>query len=415
MKSKTKFNALVIYAHIEGISPPIWRRFLVQPELSLASLHDILQIAMDWHDTHFHDFRQGKGKAIRLLASPETHDLQLSDDDFDLPDEDDVTVEEVFARKGSSITYVYNYEEEWKINLRLEDRANDSGFLPRCTGGERNGPPENCGGIAGYNDCIDAIKSKSSGSADKTEDWNPEFFDEEEINKYIKNLSDEESEEAAGPTVDLMDFLVDPGEYGISPETMLSYVLSSKQLFPLLNGINEVAGILHAPDAGINEGVLVLSENQDELTWAIALFECVEDYHQATPGEPFAPRRVLMSTFVRASFMPDAPDTEPGDSDGVFPVPTVLLDENISPPNQEEIELITACISLLIESISQSSPDEALPPPHTGNYTIGDRIMEISFVPDADLYVRDQDDEMEGMTFYLGYDEDDEETDENEN
>jgi hypothetical protein len=40
-----------------GISPMIWRRLLVRSDHTIADLHHILQIVMDWTDTHLHQFR----------------------------------------------------------------------------------------------------------------------------------------------------------------------------------------------------------------------------------------------------------------------------------------------------------------------------------------------------------------------
>ena len=34
------------------INPPIWRRLLVRSDSSIATLHDLLQIAFDWSDFH---------------------------------------------------------------------------------------------------------------------------------------------------------------------------------------------------------------------------------------------------------------------------------------------------------------------------------------------------------------------------
>jgi len=38
-------------------SPPIWRRLLVSSDITLAGLHDLLQLAMGWTDSHMHEFR----------------------------------------------------------------------------------------------------------------------------------------------------------------------------------------------------------------------------------------------------------------------------------------------------------------------------------------------------------------------
>ena len=38
------------------INPPIWRRLHVRSDSSIATLHDLLQIAFDWSDFHLHRF-----------------------------------------------------------------------------------------------------------------------------------------------------------------------------------------------------------------------------------------------------------------------------------------------------------------------------------------------------------------------
>ena len=38
------------------INPPIWRRLHVRSDSSIATLHELLQIAFDWSDFHLHRF-----------------------------------------------------------------------------------------------------------------------------------------------------------------------------------------------------------------------------------------------------------------------------------------------------------------------------------------------------------------------
>jgi hypothetical protein len=45
-----------LHIWIRPISPMIWRRILVRSESSLAQLHDIIQIAFGWSDSHLHCF-----------------------------------------------------------------------------------------------------------------------------------------------------------------------------------------------------------------------------------------------------------------------------------------------------------------------------------------------------------------------
>jgi hypothetical protein len=49
--------------------PPIWRRLLVPATLTLAQLHDVLQLAMGWEDCHMHAFRIGKSGSRHRMTS----------------------------------------------------------------------------------------------------------------------------------------------------------------------------------------------------------------------------------------------------------------------------------------------------------------------------------------------------------
>jgi len=51
------------------INPPIWRRLHVRSDSSIATLHDLLQIAFDWSDFHLHRFViRGKGYGVSRMG-----------------------------------------------------------------------------------------------------------------------------------------------------------------------------------------------------------------------------------------------------------------------------------------------------------------------------------------------------------
>ena len=39
---------------LKGSKPPIWRRVQVRAEMTLAQLHEVIQIVMGWTDSHLH-------------------------------------------------------------------------------------------------------------------------------------------------------------------------------------------------------------------------------------------------------------------------------------------------------------------------------------------------------------------------
>lgn len=54
----TKPDALYQFKiHIKGISPMIWRRFIVWDDTTIAELHYVVQLIMGWQDTHLNCFK----------------------------------------------------------------------------------------------------------------------------------------------------------------------------------------------------------------------------------------------------------------------------------------------------------------------------------------------------------------------
>ena len=51
----TEPNAVQIHIALDGIAPPIWRRLVVPLDITLVQLHQIIQAAMGWTDSHMNE------------------------------------------------------------------------------------------------------------------------------------------------------------------------------------------------------------------------------------------------------------------------------------------------------------------------------------------------------------------------
>jgi hypothetical protein len=169
-----------------GTSPPIWRRLLVPADLTLAQLHDVLQAAMGWEDCHMHEFLVGQ----RRFGMPDPDDRLMG-----MPpvgNERTVRLSAVLGRIGAKATYTYDLGDSWEHGIVLEKRlpADLNLTYPLCTGGQRACPPEDCGGIGGFYDLLDAISDPNHDQHEEMRDWvgddfDPEAFSLDDVNRTL--------------------------------------------------------------------------------------------------------------------------------------------------------------------------------------------------------------------------------------
>lgn len=157
---------------LKGIRPPIWRRFLVVSNTPLDQFHEILQIVMGWHDCHMHAFVSGT--TIYSQADPE----------FGLDyakDERKVKLSTLLKHEKDKLRYEYDFGDGWEHDVVLEKILpfTPEQALPYCLKGKRACPPEDCGGIWGYQNLLTILADPEDPEYDEWMEWLPENFDPE--------------------------------------------------------------------------------------------------------------------------------------------------------------------------------------------------------------------------------------------
>jgi Plasmid pRiA4b ORF-3-like protein len=160
-----------------GIRPRIWRRVQVPSFITLRRLHDVIQAAMGWRNTHLHQF------VSRTTVYGDTHP-QL-DPPGDLVDEQLTTLDDVLARRGSRLRYDYDFGDDWGHDIVVEDiRAGGASVgHALCLDGARACPPEDCGGPTAYQkQVLPALADPRHPNHREQRDWvgrpfDPEHFD----------------------------------------------------------------------------------------------------------------------------------------------------------------------------------------------------------------------------------------------
>lgn len=172
-----------------GTDPPIWRRVLVPSDLTLEQLHDVLQLAMGWEDCHMHDFRIGQQRFGK--SDP----MEQAFGGSRTASERTARLFNVLGRAGTKAVYTYDFGDGWQHQLAVEKRlASEPGrAYPPCLAGERHGPPEDCGGIPGFYNLLEAISNPEHEQHDELLEWlgdnfDPEAFSVDEVNRRLAPL-----------------------------------------------------------------------------------------------------------------------------------------------------------------------------------------------------------------------------------
>ena len=99
-----------------GTKPPIWRRLLVPASMTLATLHDVLQTAMGWHDCHMHEFRAGE----RHFGKPDPEDISMG---MQVENERNIRLSSALRRPGAKLIYTYDFGDNWEPRNRPRETA----------------------------------------------------------------------------------------------------------------------------------------------------------------------------------------------------------------------------------------------------------------------------------------------------
>ena len=164
--------------------PPIWRRLEIPADTILVELHDLIQIAMGWENDHLFAF---------YLRPPGSRSKRYhSWGELDL--ESEAPLGTVLAKRSDELIYEYDFGDSWVYRIKLEKRLPplESAAVPRCTAGQGSCPPEDCGGISGYERMLKAIADKTHPRHDEMlawfgDDFDSKRFDCARINKRLKS------------------------------------------------------------------------------------------------------------------------------------------------------------------------------------------------------------------------------------
>ena len=175
--------------HIIDIEPRVSRTLELPVKLNFAQLHEVLQAAFGWTESHLHQFNVGG----LTIGAPEFDEDGLSD--HRTLEASEIRLQDLTFPYGEdsplSILYEYDFGDDWRHLLILRRIPRQIGIdYPRCVAGSRSGPPEDVGGCSGYAGFLEAWGDPEHEEHKENRRWvgrkfDPERFDLEATNKAI--------------------------------------------------------------------------------------------------------------------------------------------------------------------------------------------------------------------------------------
>lgn len=165
--------------------PPIWRRVLFDGSTNLFELHQIIQIVMGWTDSHLHQFIINE----EYYAMPDPYAMRS------LKNERRFSLNQVAPEENIKFTYEYDFGDSWEHQILVEkiSSSDPNALSPVCIKGKRACPPEDVGGVWGYEGFLEAMSDPNHPDHDRWLEWwgesfDPEAFDLEKINLKLQRL-----------------------------------------------------------------------------------------------------------------------------------------------------------------------------------------------------------------------------------
>jgi hypothetical protein len=160
---------------LEDMDPAIWRRVELQLSNSLMTLHLAIQAVMLFENYHLFRFDVGEAD----------YGIPLDEDFMDPSTRDAASIRlAMLVERGvTAFTYTYDFGDDWRHSIEIEGvfTAEPATDYPRFVDGERRAPPEDVGGLPGFEEFLDAMAKPRHPSRKSMLQWYGRPFDPADI------------------------------------------------------------------------------------------------------------------------------------------------------------------------------------------------------------------------------------------
>jgi hypothetical protein len=184
-----------IRIELEGTDPLVWRSVDVPLSSTLMALHDIIQVTMRWQDVHMFEFIVGD----KVYGEPYPDDSAWDRKVFQAKS---IRLKSLIERGVDRFPYVYDFGDNWRHHIILDAvRQGDADTdYPAFVNGARRAPPEDVGGISGFDAFLEAVTDPRHEDHDQMLEWCDGSFDPDDIDeRYVRMIIENFAARRRGP------------------------------------------------------------------------------------------------------------------------------------------------------------------------------------------------------------------------
>jgi hypothetical protein len=174
---------------LAGSQPPVWRRLEVPSAITLDTLHRVIQAVFGWQDYHVWVFETPSGR------------YGVADRELRIKSAAAKRLDQIAPRPEDRFGYTYDFGDEWEHDILVEAVTDPEPgtTYPRCLAGGRACPPEDCGGIWGYDDLLEILGDPAHEEhqdrlewlgLDSADQFDPAAFDPAQADTALSRLKD---------------------------------------------------------------------------------------------------------------------------------------------------------------------------------------------------------------------------------
>ncbi|QAA32133.1 plasmid pRiA4b ORF-3 family protein [Clostridium manihotivorum] len=169
------------------------RRIVTPNDITFKDLHAIIQKSIPWNNNHIHEFiifDEKDEDRLRIVSK---------DNEFiDMQEESKIAIESQvyladYVDKALKIFYCYDFGDYWKHEVVIEGIVADfEKNYPICIQGSGDAPPEDVGGVDGYQEFLRVMADAEDPEYEDLINWaryqGYESFDIESANRRLKYM-----------------------------------------------------------------------------------------------------------------------------------------------------------------------------------------------------------------------------------